>query len=328
MSRQNRGAVLVLAASVLWGTVGPAQVLAASPMTPAALGGWRLLTGGVVLGALTVRPEAIRTLSARTVLGSLLVCAVSTALYQAAFLSSVSRTGAALATVITLGVVPAATGLFSRWVNGDRVTVARWASTGAAVAGCVLLLAPGRTRIDLLGLLLAVIAGACYSLYTVFAQRAADHQANPAALSALSVLVGAVPLTPWMIADRAALRGGTTLGLIAWLGLATTAAAYWLFTAGLARIRATAAGTLVLAEPLAAALLGVLLLHERLSPAAWAGCALILAGMVTMSLPARPARAWPCEQPAVSRFGAARSPWPRKALQQANDVQKRQRSPA
>ena len=68
------------------------------------------------------------------------------------------------------------------------------------------------------------------------------------------------------------------------------AAAYWLFTAGLSRVRATTAGTLSLAEPLAAALIGVLVLHERLSPGAWAGCTLILAGMVVTCLPPLPRR--------------------------------------
>jgi DME family drug/metabolite transporter len=61
-----------------------------------------------------------------------------------------------------------------------------------------------------------------------------------------------------------------------------------MFTAGLTRVRATTAGTLSLAEPLAAALLAVLLLHEHLSPAAWAGCSLILAGMITMCRPPVP----------------------------------------
>jgi DME family drug/metabolite transporter len=284
------GAGPVLAAAVLWGTVGPAQRLASGPMTPAALGGWRLLAGGLVLGAFTVRPKRLRALATRTVLRPLLICAFSTGVYQAAFLSSVARTGAALATVIALGTAPAATGLCALWVTGERMGPAWLAGTGAAVAGCALLLAPGSARVDPLGLLLAVAAGTCYGLYTVFAKElaAADPAADLPSLSALSLVVGSLPLLPWMITDGAPLRDGTVLALIAWLGLVTTAAAYWLFTAGLARVRATTAGTLSLAEPLAAALIGVLLLHEHLSPAAWAGCALILAGMITMCLPTMP----------------------------------------
>lgn len=295
MSAQKNGSsigpALVLTAAVLWGTVGPAQVLAGSSMTPAALGGWRLLTGGLILGAFTVRPRTMRALSDRAVLRPLLVCALSTALYQAAFLSSVARTGAALATVIALGIAPAATGVCARRVTGERMSAAWVASTVAAIAGCALLLKPGAgSAVDPLGLLLAVAAGTCYGLYTVFAKQlaAADRAADVPALSALSLLLGSLPLLPWMIADSAPLRDDATLSLIAWLGLATTAAAYWLFTTGLVRVRATTAGTLSLAEPLAAALIGVLLLHERLSPSAWAGCALILGGMIATCLPTTP----------------------------------------
>ncbi|WP_406314884.1 DMT family transporter [Streptosporangium sp. NBC_01639] len=69
-------------------------------------------------------------------------------------------------------------------------------------------------------------------------------------------------------------------------GLVLGAAVLW-GTVGPAQVRATTAGTLSLAEPLAAALIGVFLLHEHLSPVAWTGGALILTGMITMCLPPR-----------------------------------------
>jgi DME family drug/metabolite transporter len=280
------GAGLVLAAAVLWGTVGPAQVLASSPMAPTALGGWRLLAGGLVLAVLTVRPRTVRALASRTVLCSLLLCAFTTGLFQAVFLSSVARTGAALATVIALGTAPAAIGVCARRITGERMSPAWVISTVTAVCGCALLLGPGSARVDPVGLLLGVAAGTCYGLYTVFAkQMAADTSSvELPALSALSLLLGSLFLLPWMINGASPVHDSTTIALVTWLGLATTTAAYWLFTAGISRVRATTAGTLSLAEPLAAALIGVLFLHEHLSLPAWAGCALILAGMVATCL--------------------------------------------
>lgn len=283
---------MFLAAAVLWGTVGPAQVLAASPLGPAALGGWRLAVGGLILGAFTVaRPKRLRTPATRPAVRPLLVCALSTGLYQAAFLSAVARTQAALATVVALGSVPAATGLCARWVNRERAGSAWLLSSAAAVVGCCLLLAPGGgTRIDPLGVALAVVAGICYALYTVYAKHMAE--VNPAAdlptLSALSLLAGSLVLLPWMIGDAGAVRQGSTMALIGWLSVAASAVPYWLYSVGLPRLRATTAATLSLAEPLSAALLGVLLLHERLAPSAWAGCALMLGGLIATCLPARP----------------------------------------
>lgn len=283
------GAGLILGAAVLWGTVGPAQALADTSLGPAALGGWRLLVGGVVLGALGRRHlralfPALRQGLARP----LLVCAAATGIFQAAFLYSSARTGAALATVVALGVAPVATGLIARPVNGERLTRTWLVSTAAAVAGCSLLLAPTGAGVDAVGLLAATVSGICYGLYTVYAkQLTTDHpHVHLPAVSALSLLLGAVPLMPWMVTDTAALTQPAALYLIAWLGLVTTALAYWLFSVGIPSTSAAAVGTLSLAEPLAASFLGLFVLHEHLTTTTALGSLLILGGLVAACLPA------------------------------------------
>jgi hypothetical protein len=80
---------------------------------------------------------------------------------------------------------------------------------------------------------------------------------------------------------------------VAWLGVAAAAVAHRLFTARPTRVRATTAGTSSLAEPLAAALIGVLLPHEHLTAPAGAGCAPVLAGTVITCLPPLPRRRAP-----------------------------------
>lgn len=52
---------------------------------------------------------------------------------------------------------------------------------------------------------------------------------------------------------------------------------------GLRTVRTSVAGTLSLGEPLAAALLSTTLLGERLTPAEWAACLTILAGLLITS---------------------------------------------
>jgi len=53
MSRRY-GSLQILAAATLWGTTGPVQVLARLPVAPAAVGGMRILAGGLVLLAWTL----------------------------------------------------------------------------------------------------------------------------------------------------------------------------------------------------------------------------------------------------------------------------------
>jgi DME family drug/metabolite transporter len=70
----------------------------------------------------------------------------------------------------------------------------------------------------------------------------------------------------------------------AYLGLVTTALAYLLYGRGLRTVPAPVAVTLGLAEPVVAALLGVVVLGERLTSAALAG--LLLVGLAIVILTA------------------------------------------
>ncbi|MEU7260541.1 EamA family transporter [Streptomyces rimosus] len=63
------------------------------------------------------------------------------------------------------------------------------------------------------------------------------------------------------------------------------ALAYWLFSAGIPSTSAATVGTLSLAEPLAASILGVFVLHEHLTPTALLGSLLLLCGLAAACLP-------------------------------------------
>jgi DME family drug/metabolite transporter len=77
------------------------------------------------------------------------------------------------------------------------------------------------------------------------------------------------------------------LGLAVYLGAIPTALAYVLFSRGLRGLTSGETATLVLAEPLTAAALGVVALGEQPSVAAGAGAALVLAGLAILALPGR-----------------------------------------
>lgn len=151
---------------------------------------------------------------------------------------------------------------------------------------------PGVGGVDPLDLFLGVVSGSCVAVYTVFAQRlAADGPRLPLpAAAAASLLVGSVVLVPWMVRDVTGLNSVHAVTLVLWLGVVTTALAYWLFFAGITRLSAATVGTLSLAEPMATTLLGVVSLGERLSPAGVTSCVLLLCGLVIASLPARRGR--------------------------------------
>ena len=208
MSRRY-GAFLVLAAAALWGTTGPVQVLARLPVAPAAVGGMRILTGGLVLLAWTLVRRATGrsapSIRLRRHWRPLLAASCATGVFQAAYFTSVSRSGAALATAIVFGVAPVATGL-AAWVIGRSPLGLGWAaSTACAVAGCILLLSPGPgSRADGVGVVLAVVAAACYAVYTVSAKRLAEDGAAMITAVSITLIAGGLMLTPWLVTAGAA----------------------------------------------------------------------------------------------------------------------------
>jgi DME family drug/metabolite transporter len=283
------GVLLVLAAGVLWGTVGPAQVLAASPASPVAVGDARILSGGLLLAlyVLVTAPRAFRGLTGAT-WRPLLAAAAATGTFQAAFLTAVDRTGAAVATAVVFGLVPVTTGVCERLVLRTRLT-RRWTyGTACAIAGCALLMVPGATgSLDPLGLGLAMVGACCFGVYTVSAKVLAGRVVNMAAAVAVTLLIGGAALLPWALPGLPDLAGGRSLALVAWLGPAATAVAYMCFVIGLRRVTAATAGTLSLAEPLVAAVLALAVLGERLPLPAAAGSVLLLAGLAVVSVPGR-----------------------------------------
>ena len=202
MSR-HYGPFQVLAAATLWGTTGPVEVLAKLPVAPAAVGGTRILTGGLVLLAWALARRTPRPLAFPAVVRRhwrpLLAASCATGVFQAAYFTSVSRTGAALATTIVFGVAPLVTGLSASVIGRSRLSRGWAAGTGCAVAGCVLLLLPGyASRPDGTGVVLAIVAAGCYAAYTVSAKRLTDDgAAMPVAVSA-TLIAGGLMLTPWL----------------------------------------------------------------------------------------------------------------------------------
>jgi len=305
-----RGVVPVLSATVLWGTVGPAQVIAGSDADPLAFGAARLLLGGVVLLLVSAvsQPGDVGRWPALTrgpVLGWLVLAAASTAAYQAAFLSSVARTGAALSTVIALGVAPPAVGALARLVGLERLSRSWLLGTVAAVVGTALLSLPtAAVRVDTLGVLLGVLGGICYGAYTVAAKRLVDSAAPTFVAVATTLVLGGAMILPFAHDVSRVVVEPDAVALVGWLAVPATAVGYLVFVSGLRHVTAATAGTLSLAEPLVAAVLGIAVLGERLPlPAVVGGCVL-LAGMAVATLRPLDRRATPCDGQPVGRPGA------------------------
>lgn len=291
----------VVAAAVLFGTTGTAQALGPADTTPLSVGAMRLAIGGTALAAvgfvLARRRSRRRTapdapILTRRAFGLMALTGICLAAYQPLFFLGTERNGVAVATVMALGSAPVLAGLLE-WALTRRMPSRIWMlATLLATLGVVLLAFGGAEGAgggaDPVGILGSVGAGASFAVFANAQRRLMDAGWDPftvaGAMGAGSAVCGILVL-PFVSLAWVAGPSGVTLAL--WLGLATIAVAYTLFTWGLERLTAATAATLTLAEPLTAGVLGVVVLDERLSLLAIAGLAVLAAGLVTLALGSR-----------------------------------------
>ncbi len=205
------GGWLILAAAVLWGTTGTAQAFSPAGFDPKVIGALRLTVGGMALLLLALsRRELGKLVDWNKPL--LFWAAVFTALYQLCFFAAVSRTGVAVGTIVGIGSAPVVGGLLGRFFCGDSLSQRWYLATLLAVCGCVILsLNSGNVKIDLLGILLAIGAGASYAIYSLMIKGLLkDH--TPNAVMALVICGGALLLAPVLVNTLAATTANSCRG--------------------------------------------------------------------------------------------------------------------
>lgn len=278
-ARSTGGALLVLAAAVLWGTTGTSQAMAPTGANPAAIGALRLAVGGLALLAIALLRGGLG--KGRWSLPATACAAGFTAAYQACFFAAVARTGVAVGTMVAIGSSPVIAGVLAYFIRGERPGLRWLVATLLAVLGCCLLVLSGGTlSAEPLGIFLAIGAGASYAIYTIaIKELLAEH--SPDAVMAVVFCLGALILAPLLLS--AELRWIATprgIAVVLHLGLIATALSYLLFARGLQVVPVATAVTLSLAEPLTAGILGVLLLGEHLTPMAFTGIGFLFSGLV------------------------------------------------
>ena len=287
---QARARGFVLAAAVLFGTTGTAQALGADDASPLSVGAVRVVIGGALLVLIAHRLGELRA-PAGLPRRAIVLGALGVAGYQLCFFAAVKLTGVAIGTLVAIGSGPPLTGAVGL-LRGQRPE-RRWAAaTALAIAGCALLLLPGGdVEVDTGGVLLALGAGASYTAYTLSSKALLDAGDTPAGAMARAFGFGGLLLLPVLpIAGMSWLADPGGLATALYLGIVTTAIAYTLFARGLRELAPTTVVTLVLAEPVTATAIGVLVLGERPGITAAIGALLVLAGLLLLALP-RPARA-------------------------------------
>ena len=275
----------VLIAAILFGTTGTAQALGPDGSTPMTVGASRILIGGSLLAAMALASGGFR---GRWPLGQVLLAGAGVAVYQLAFFQAVADTGVAVGAIVAIGSGPVFAGILERVLDGAWPGRTWLVATALATTGVAVLSLASATDASLsaAGIGLALVSGLGYATYTIVAKRLLRLGHTPVAVMGASFGLGAVLLLPvLLLGDTAWLHTPDGLALALYLGIVPTALAYSLFARGLRSLDASEVTTLVLAEPLTATVLGVVVLDERVGTGGLLGAVLILAGLAVLALP-------------------------------------------
>jgi DME family drug/metabolite transporter len=281
--------LLVLLATLAWGTSGTSSTYAPESASSLSIGAVRVIvgaTGLLVIAAIRNRgkerpawPWRLLAIGALGVVGG-----------QLSFFAAVGSAGVAVSTVLTIGVAPVFTGLLGARFLHERPGRIWTIATVLAIVGSTVMVLGAAADVggNPAGLLLGVGGGIGYAVYVTASKLMLLQGHDPVDITAAIFCGAAVILLPvfflgdwrWVLEPRGAI-------VALYLGLATNALPYLLFGLGLVSVPVATAATLTLMEPLTATLLGVVWLGERLTALQWCGVVLLLLGLMVLALPKR-----------------------------------------
>lgn len=286
----ERARLLVIGASVCWGTTGTAQALGPEDASAIAFGVTRNVIGAVVLLAIAVGRGRLLAGARDIERRPLLFAALTAAAFQLSFFGGVRLAGVAIGTVVGIGSGPIWGGALGWLVRGERPG-RRWAAaTGLALTGVALLATTdsGGGPVDGRGLPLALGAGLGYATFAVSSKSLTERHDPDLVMTWVFALSATLLLPVGLFAGVGPLLNLQGAAVALWLGVVSLALAYLLFGRGIPGVAVATATTLSLAEPLTAAMLAVVLLDEQLTAAAIVGILLVLGGLVVLAV-SRPA---------------------------------------
>ncbi len=211
-----------------------------------------------------------RSLPSRSAWPVLLAYGVSLGAMNSVFYFALSRIPLGIAVAIEF-VGPLSVAVLASRRRLDYV----WVGLAAIGLSLLLPITPGGASLDPIGVVAALAAGVGWALYIVFGQKAG--RAHGAHASTWGLMIAALLTVPVGVATAGAkLFEPAILPFGVGVALFSSALPYTLEMIALRGLSTKVFGTLMSFEPAIAAIVGVVLLHERLTLIQWAAIAAII----------------------------------------------------
>ena len=284
-STAARGAVpLALAAVyVIWGSTYLAiRFSLEGGWPPFLLGGVRFLCAGAILFAvlrLRGMPAPTRAQWRNAAVMGLLLLVLGNGLVNFAEKSVSSGI-----TAVAVASAPMWFGIFAS-LRGDRPSALEWLGIAIGFVGVLLLNAGAAREVDMLGLVALMVAAMAWSFGSIWSR--GRDLAPPFMTAAAQMLCGGVAMLVISAATGErlqALPSASGLGAFAYLVLIGSLLGFSAYVWLLHHVRPALAGSYAYVNPVIAVVLGAWLAHERFTLAELGAMAVIVAGVVVISV--------------------------------------------
>jgi DME family drug/metabolite transporter len=282
-NEMTRGVLSVVLASFFWGTTGTAASLIPE-VSPLAIGAFSMGFGGLFLIINTRKTLAHEHKQLLSQLTLLLVGGLSVAIYPLAFYSSMSWSGVAIGTVVSIGSAPFFTVVLERLISKKLVSL-QWVLSFVFGALGIVLLTLGKQKNTSLemdvstqhwGIVVGVAAGLAYAIYSWAAKQMIGSGISSKSSMAGMFGVAAIFLLPSLLVTGDDLFATVTNSVVVlYLAIVPMFIGYLLFGLGLRHIEASKATLITLLEPVVATLLAIIIVGEAFDIEGWIGMFLI-----------------------------------------------------
>ncbi|MBQ4616702.1 MAG: EamA family transporter [Mailhella sp.] len=283
------GGLFVLIGALCFSTTGFTQALIVDDGASSyAIGTIRMTFGGLLLLALSALRGNLPTRKGWD-LKCLFLTVFGVGVYQLCFFKGTLQAGVAMGTLAAMGFTPVVAAILSALFYKTVPSRQWYVSTLIGVTGLILMNWGKTGDFNPGALFFPLAAGACYGFTLTFSKPLLKVFPAETAMSVVLLICGACMLPGMLTEDLSWML--TTRGVLATLhlGVVATAMAYFFTIIGLKMVTPPTAATLSLAEPVGAALLGILILGEAVSGTSFIGIALIIASALLLVI-------WPEKQ--------------------------------
>lgn len=290
MKSETKGSVLVLAAGILWGSMGLfVRPLSAMGLSSLQISSVRMIVAALLFNIVLIikNPGAYR-IDIKDLGWFFAIGLGSVGVMTWSYFTSIQMSGMGVAAIL-LYTSPIWICLMARIFFKEKLTPVKLVALVLAFGGCCLVSGGGSVKLSPAGIILGLISGISYSLYSIFGAVILKKY-EPMVVTTYAFTICAVGVSliakPLLIPGIVEASGQASrfLLLAPAMGFVTAFLTFLLYTLGLKYLDVSRAGILATVEPLVATLLGIIVYKESLSILSGLGIAAIFAANILLNI--------------------------------------------